>query len=231
MKIDRLPLNSKPLDTLLDGGLEYSSITNVYGPPGSGKTNLALVATLSSVNKGKKVIFIDTEGGFSIERLSQLAGNVEEVSKNIILIEPKDFKDQHKQIKKLRTLLNKEDIGLIVFDSLVTLYRLESDSKNISETNRKLAKQLSTLSLLSREKNIPVLMTNQVYSNFETKNIELVSRDVAKYSSKCLIELKKIENNRRLAILRKHRSLPEGKEIEFEITNNGLEEPKKLKLF
>ncbi|OYT42890.1 MAG: DNA repair protein RadB, partial [Candidatus Aenigmarchaeota archaeon ex4484_56] len=80
-----------------------------------------------------------------------------------------------------------------------------------------------------REKNIPVIVTNQVYS-VNPNEIELSGKDIVKYWSKCLIELKKIGDNRRVAILRKHRSLPEGKKIEFEITNTGIEKAK-FKIF
>lgn len=225
-KIKRLAFNSEPLDELLDGGIEYRSLTNIYGPPGSGKTNLALLASVSCVKDGKKVIFIDTEGGFSVERLSQISGDVNKFSKNIILMEPKTFEEQDKIIKNLEKKTT-PDIGLIVLDSLVTLYRLELNQKNFQDVNRKLANQLSILSKISREKNIPVLITNQVYSTFEKNGIELVSRDVSKYWSKCLIELLKFDKGKRVAILRKHRSLEEGKKAEFVITERGIEKPKK----
>jgi hypothetical protein len=44
------------------------------------------------------------------------------------------------------------------------------------------------------------------------------------YWPKCIIEIQKDERKRK-AILRKHRSLPE-KEIEFIITDKGIEKPK-----
>lgn len=231
MKIERLPFNAEPLDELLNGGIEYKSLTNIYGPPGSGKTNLALLASVSCVKNGQKVIFIDTEGSFSIERLGQLTEEFEKFSKNIILMEPKNFKDQHKTIENLDKKIN-SDIGLIVLDSLVTLYRLEMDKNNFQKVNRKLANQLSILSKISREKNLPVLITNQVYSDFDNNETEMVSRDVSKYWSKCLVELVKFDKGRRAAVLRKHRSLPEQKKTEFKITEDGIEKSKKkLKLF
>jgi DNA repair protein RadB len=51
----------------------------------------------------------------------------------------------------------------------------------------------------------------------------MVGGDILKYGSKCLIELQKV-NSHRKAIIRKHRSIPEGKEIEFKIVDNGLDQ-------
>ncbi len=218
MLTDRLS-SKKIIDELLDGGVEKGAITNFYGPAGSGKTNLALIFTLACV-KESKVAFIDTEGNFSTERFFQLGGQEEDL-KNILYNHLSNFKEQTKIVQKLKNT----DVKLIVIDSIVSLYRLEIDKDNYTEINKELAKQLSSLSTIAREKKIPIIITNQVYS-VNSDEIELSGRDIMKYWSKCLIELKKVDDNRRLAILRKHRSLPEGEKIEFEITKDGIEKAK-----
>lgn len=224
MKIDRLSLNSEPLDKLLDGGLEHNSITNIYGPPGSGKSNIALQACVQSIDSGKKAVFIDTEGGFSVERLSQISQNTEKYIKNIILFEPRSFEEQYKIVmKRLEKVLEKHEVGLVVIDSLVTLYRLELEGDKIQDVNRKLAKQLSKLSDLSRAKHFPVLVTNQIYSNIENGGIELSGRSIPGYMCKTLVRIKKLEKGKRIARVTKHRSIPEGKETEFVITEKGIE--------
>lgn len=219
MKIERLSSGSRVFDDFLDGGVEQGAITNFYGPAGSGKTNISLLFTLSGLKRGK-TIYIDTENGFSIERFFQLGGTKEDL-KRVLYENPENFKEQIKTINKLKNL----EVKLIVVDSVVSLYRLEITKENFTETNKELAKQLAALSFIAKEKKIPVIITNQVYS-INSDEIELSGRDVVKYWSKCLIELKKIDDNRRLAILRKHRSLPEGRKTEFEITENGIEKAK-----
>ncbi len=220
-------ITNTPLDKLLDGGIETDAITNVYGPAGSGKTNIALCTTIVCA-EGRKVVYIDTEGSFSLDRFHQLGGD-ERHLKNIIFMEPHEWKEQHSLVQKLEAVVKKEDAGLIVVDSLVTLYRLELDQENFQSINKQLATQYSILSMISRKYKIPVLVTNQVYGyqSDGSEKIELTSRAVAKYWSKALIELKKLERpGSRVAIVRRHRSIAEGKSIEFEISENKLKEVK-----
>ncbi len=209
-----------PLDKLLDGGIETDAITNIYGPAGSGKTNIAICAAVANE---KKTVYIDTEGSFSLERFMQLGGT-EKKLKKIIFIEITSWGEQHEKVLNLSSAL--DGVGLVIIDSIVTLYRLELSNDNFQHINRQLATQYSALSRICRKLGMPVLVTNQVYSVGD--NIEITSRTIGKYWSKALIELKKTErDSHRIAILRKHRSLPEGRKIEFIIEQNGLKEAKK----
>ena len=73
---------SAVIDELLEGGFESDVITTVYGSAGTGKTTLCVMSTIKCALDGKKVIFVDTEGGFSIERLKQLTPEYEKVLDN-----------------------------------------------------------------------------------------------------------------------------------------------------
>ncbi|MGB8935585.1 MAG: ATPase domain-containing protein [Candidatus Nitrosopolaris sp.] len=67
----RLPTGYKSLDSLLDGGIEAGVITQVYGLPGSGKTQLC--HTLSAMLPSDyMVIYIDTECSFRPERIQEI---------------------------------------------------------------------------------------------------------------------------------------------------------------
>jgi len=221
------------LNRWLYGGYDRDIITTIYGPAGSGKTNLCLLAAVSQAKKGNKVIFIDTEGGFSVERFKQIAGQGwEESLKNILLLKATSFDEQIKIFSKLDKQVN--NIGLIIVDGMTMLYRLElADAKGetdkIKKINKELARQMRILAEIARNKNIPVIATNQIYYDFLTREeyekqgerkINMVGGDIMKYWSKCLIELKN-ERGRKKAILHKHRSLPE-KELNFVITHEGI---------
>ncbi len=224
--MDKVSTGSNAIDALLDGGLEKDVITTFYGPAGSGKSNIALSSTVSVAKSGKKVIYIDTEGGFSIERIKQLSGNLfDRISNNILVFEPTSFQEQKKYIFRTYDYVKKQpnSIGLIIIDSISMLYRLELGEEEARQVNVEFGRQMQILSTISRKYNIPVLVTNQVYSPFDSRDsVEVVGGDIPKYWSKCIVELKIIEPGIREAILRKHRYLPEGRRVRFKITNEGL---------
>ncbi|MBU0471870.1 MAG: DNA repair and recombination protein RadB [Nanoarchaeota archaeon] len=226
---ERITTGSMSFDGLLEGGFEKDVISTIFGPAGSGKTNLCLI-TLANFSSHKKIIYIDTEGSFSVSRLKQITSEYKEVMSRIIFFKPTNFDEQKDLFSKLRTLVN-EKTGLIIFDGVAMLYRLEiGKNKDIYNVNKELGIQLSYLSEIARKKNIPVLVTNQVYADFENKDqIKMVGGDILKYASKCLIELQKVGDARK-AILRKHRSIRDGNELIFKIVNSGIEEVKKEKI-
>lgn len=231
----KIPTGSKILDNMLKGGYDSDIITTIYGPAGSGKTVLCLLCAINIVRKNKKVIYVDTESGFSIERLKQIALDYKKILDNIIFLRPVSFDEQKKVFEKLRDLVN-EKIGLIIIDTIAMLYRLElGKNEDVYEVNRGLGRQISYLTEIARKKDIPVLVTNHVYSDFEEKNkVNIVGGDILKYGSKCLIELQITPNNNRRAILKKHRSIEEEKEITFKIVEGGIigtKESKGFKLF
>ena len=220
----KLESGSKAIDEFLEGGFERDVVTTIFGPAGAGKTTLCLIASVN-VAKEKKVLYIDTEGSFSVERVKQLLGNkdVEKILGKIIVLHPTTFEQQQKAIGQLKDMVN-DKVGLVVIDTIAMLYRAEmGNNEDYQQVNKMLAKQMAELIRIARDKKVPVLVTNQVYADFENKNaVHLVGGDVTKYGSKCLIELQTMHNSKRRVILRKHRHIPEGKELWFEIKGDGL---------
>jgi len=222
----KISAGSYDLNSWLFGGYEKDIVTVLYGRAGTGKTNFCLLATVSQAKKGKKVIFIDTEGGFSIERIKQLVGennDVQSTLENIFLLKPTSFEEQKKAFVELNRRL-KSQVDLIVVDGMTILYRLdfadarEKNEESVQTINSELAKQMKMLAEIARKKEIPVLVTNQVY-NWENED-RMVGGDILRYWGKCLIELVN-DKGRRTAYLRKHRSLPE-KSLDFQIYNGGI---------
>ncbi len=228
---EKQPTHNTLLDTFLEGGLEKDAITTIYGPAGSGKTNMAMITAMNIARTGKKVIYIDTEGGFSISRLKQIYPDYEDYIERIIFIKPTTFDEQRKAIEQL-IHLNPDHAGVIILDTIGMLYRLErKGNDDATDFNKELGTQIRTLTEIARKKQIPILITNQVYTNFNDNKIHMIGGDPLIYASKCLIELEALKNQYRRALLQKHRSIKEGKTLTYAIINEGIQEVEEKKSF
>lgn len=222
------------LNTFLDkiiGELQKDTITTIYGPPGSGKSTLCFQYLLEVLRNKKKVIFIDTEGGFSIERITLLCDFSIDYE-DIIVFSPKSFEEQHKIILNLNSSIkHSKDIGLVIVDSLVMLYRLKLGGAP-QKINSELAEQLRLLTEISRNYHIPILVTNQMYINFDTKESKMVGGSLIEYWSKTILEIEK-EGNYRSISLKKHKFIPNSdkKEIEISSEKGIIERKAKFSLF
>ena len=71
---DPIPTGCAPLDELLGGGFERGTVTQLYGPPAAGKTNVVLSAAAAVAADGGTTVIVDTEG-VSIDRFEQIVGS------------------------------------------------------------------------------------------------------------------------------------------------------------
>ena len=215
----KISTGSKDLDEFL-GGYENDIITMVYGPSATAKSTLCLMAAASLAKQNKKVIYIDTESEFSLDRIKQLVGsNYKKAIENILVLKINNFKEQKDKINELLRLVKQKKINLIIIDSLSGFYRLELQNRDPKTINKEIAEQLKSLREINKKYNIPVLITNQVYADLQTKGVKMVGGNFIQNFSKCILELKK-DVKRRL-IIKKHRSLPE-KQMVFEIKDKGI---------
>ncbi|MDK2891615.1 DNA repair and recombination protein RadB [Methanohalophilus sp.] len=211
-----------PLDEMLGGGFEAGIITQVFGEAGSGKTNLCLQLAVKCVNEGKRVVYVDTEA-LSPERFRQIAGeNAKNIAQNIIIYEPHSFEEQYSAIREIEKI-SAENIGLIIVDSATSYYRFGlEDQENSIRNRRELANQIGYLHSLARKRGIVVLITNQVYSDIQSGELKPIGGSTIGHMSKTIIEFKREEKNKRSAVLRKHRSRPDGISCEFSLTEEGI---------
>ncbi len=226
----KLSAGSYDLNKWLHGGYDADIITTLYGSAGSGKTNFCMVAAVSQAKKGNKVIYIDTEGGFSSERVRQLVGSREDLDvalDNIFVLSPTTFTEQKESFDQLLKHV-KQHVSLIVVDGMTMLYRLDfadarerdngASNGEKQKINAELVRQMRLLAEIARKQRIPVIVTNQIYRWEDSAR--MVAGDILQYWSKCLIELVN-DGGKRIALLRKHRSLPE-KTLSFQIWDGGI---------
>ena len=138
----------------------------------------------------------------------------------------KEIMEQNDTVKSIEVWLRKNhrDVDLIVLDSAVALYRV--DDMKSSRLNKELGKQMGLLSKIARQYDVAVILTNQIYSSFDDEgnnDVKAVGGTILQYWSKVIIQLERgDEINQRIATLKRHRSIPEGKQAIFSITSRGI---------
>ncbi|MBM3200580.1 DNA repair protein RadB [Candidatus Woesearchaeota archaeon] len=175
------------LDEILEGYNE--EVTLIYGPPASGKTTLAVQAAIKQAEQGKKVLYVDTEGGFNTERLKQLNPDPK-ILDNILLLRVNDFMQQRVNFRKLKELVEKGKISLVIVDTIGMHYRLYLQ-KNPYGANLCMKKQLGILNDIAKGLKIPVIVTNQVYNKIEGFGINPVGGSLVLKGCQKWVELKK----------------------------------------
>lgn len=210
------------MDGLLEGGLEGGAITLFFGEAGSGKTNICLQVARNVAVTGKKVVYIDTEG-VSLERLQQMAGEeYEDVMRNILFFEPHSFDEQEKFVDKAVKLAESSlEVGVIILDSATIHYRLTRNDEERG-VRKSLSPQLAKLLGVSRSKDIPVVLTSQVYTDIDKGTFEPLGGHVLLHNAKAIIRLDKVGTSSRRAVIIKHRHLEEGRNANFKLTKTGV---------
>ncbi len=211
-----------PIDNLLGGGVDVGSITQIYGPPASGKTNISLCTTTETIANNKNVVYIDTEG-LSINRFHQIArnkGDPHQLGERLIISEVHSFQEQADAIKNVEKLA--PNIELIVLDSATGFYRLKQAEKNDGSVLRALARQMIMLLSLARRFDLAVIITNQIYSNPETNQIKPLGGHILPHWNGTVLRLDRFKRGNRRVTIEKHRSRPAGESARFVIEETGL---------
>ena len=201
---------NKELDDILGGGYG-KELTLIYGPGASGKTTLCLVLICDMLKKNKKVVYLDTENSFSIERFMQICGTgYLLLLDKLLIMKANNFEEQ---CRKIDNLINIVNIDLIIIDSLGAHYRREVNN-NPTGINKKMDRQIRILTEITRRK-IPILATNQISANPDTGEIKMVGGNMIKNWAKCLIELEK--DPRKIALKKEQEE-----KISFDIIDEGI---------
>ncbi len=183
------------IDDNIGGGISPESISLIYGEPETGKTTLAIQCAVSCGLQNYKTLFIDCDNTFSSKRLSQLSGDkFDQVAEQIILVKPKDFKEQMAVIDRIQEYIAK-NFGLIIIDTFTSLYGAkvaEATGKAFS-VNRELNRQLAILAQTTKIRKIPVIITSQVRAVFDSENsssVAPVANRVLKFWADTIVSMK-----------------------------------------
>jgi DNA repair protein RadB len=222
---DPIPTGCEPVDDLLGGGFERGGVTQVYGPPAAGKSNLVLSAAVEAATVGESSLYIDTEG-LSVDRMEQIASahpgeDLDGIASRIIVTEALTFDEQREAVQDASEFADRVD--LIVLDSATGFYRLERTEQDGAEALRAVARQITHLLSLARKHDIAVGFTNQVYTDPESETTSALGGHTLDHWSAVILRLDRFRGGNRRATLEKHQSREAGETAQFRITGDGLE--------
>jgi len=187
-----IPTGCSSLDRALEGGLKPGGTTLLYGEAETGKTTLAMQCAVNCARMGYKTLYVDCDGTFSPERLSQIVSqDFEEISEFLIIIEPASFREQIETVDNLEKYVSKR-FGLIIFDTITSLYRSElGGKKETFNLNRELNRQVAVLSQIAKALEVSVVLLSQVRSIVGETDIAPVATRVLKFWSNSVISLER----------------------------------------
>lgn len=197
----------KELDSILGGGMETGSITELYGEFRTGKTQLChtlcVICQLPIEQGGGegKAMYIDTEGTFRPERLTQISKrfglNPDDVLDNVTYARAYNSEHQQQLLIQAAALLAESRYALIIVDSATALFRTDYTGRGeLSTRQQNLAQFLRSLQKLADEFGVAVVITNQVVANpdggvFVKDPLKPIGGNIIAHASQTRLRLKK----------------------------------------
>jgi len=221
-----IPTGCISLDKLLGGGFPAEAVSLVYGEAETGKTSLAVQCAVNCARRGIKSLFIDTDGTFSYERLSQIAEyDYEKISPLLIIMRPTTFQEQSTAVDSLEKVITNK-FGLIIVDTVTSLYRVElNNTEETYAANRELNRQLAVLTQIAKTCGVAVLVISQVRSVpfGETVEMKPVATRVLNYWSDIVLDMKQTGQTRVIKVLReKHPKIKGTGFVYIKIESTGI---------
>lgn len=242
----QLTTGSKALDTLLDGGIEAGSITELFGEFRTGKSQLCHTLAVTcqlAVDRGGgegKCMYIDTEGTFRPQRLVEIARHYKLDESSVLgnVAVAKCFNTDHQTnlLHEAAAMMSEHRYALIVVDSATHLYRTDFVGRGeLANRQQHLARFLRMLQRMAEVYGVAVVITNQVVAQvdgaggaFNPDPRKPIGGNIIAHASTTRLYFKKGKGENRICKIYDSPCLPEG-ECQFAITTNGIADAKKEK--
>jgi len=186
-----LPSGISLLDRIMNGGLNTGIFTHVYGEAAAGKTTFGLQFVRAMCRQGIGTIYINSEATSPVERLEQMTSkSFNDLETLVKIFLPNGFSEQGVLIDDLELYI-RDDMRLIVIDTLTKHYRLALEDKKTNYANhRELNRQAGVLKGLAKQRDVAVLVLNQVTSKMRgSDDFEPVAGNILDYWSDYLIKM------------------------------------------
>lgn len=230
---------SPALDSLLGGGIETGSLTEIFGEYRTGKSQLchtlAVTSQLPVEQHGAegKCLYIDTEGTFRPERIRQIARRygMDEVRVLENVAYAKAFNHEHLMeiISKGKELFSQTRFGIIIVDSVMALLRQEMAGRGeLSARQAELNKCLAMLQQIGEAYGVAVVYTNQVTAQVDGmtpfgESKKAIGGHIMSHRSTTRLMFKKGRGERRVCRVIDSPCLPES-ECQFGIYSRGIDD-------
>ena len=164
----------KELDQFLGGGIKDGLITSISGQSATGKTQLAFQICLNALHNEKEILFHDTTGEFSPERIIEM---MQFQKINPSLLDKIKVNRITNTVEQLQSLSGAalENYSLLIIDNVTDLFSFEySKKEQFFEKNISFMKYMHNLSSIAVGVKIPIIVTNIVRSinKHEKENLE-----------------------------------------------------------
>lgn len=234
-RIGKISTMSKALDELLGGGVETQAITETYGPFGSGKSQIGFQLSVNvqlPPERGgldSNCLFIDTEGTFRPERISQIANALGldpiKILQNIYVARAYNSDHEILLVDKANDMIKEKNIKLLIIDSLTSHFRSDYSGRGeLAPRQQKLNRLLHNLQRLADSFNIAVFVTNQVLANpaiLFGDPTQPIGGHVLAHQATYRIYVRKSSGDKRIARMIDAPNLPSG-ECVFKIMPDGI---------
>jgi DNA repair protein RadA len=220
---------SANLDTLLGGGLPVCSVTDIYGPFATGKTqfafqNVVMTGSIASSNPDRpSVVFVDCAGSFRPERIAEIAEqrgiNASKILSATSAVSVRSVADQI----VANTQLFQEDkfskCRLVIIDDVTANFTSEMNSpEQIVERQSLLSSYIRKLAYFAITRKASVLLTNAVRAKGEGEPKEATGDIISEH---VLFRLSfRRQNTRRIASV--EQPILARNSVEFEVSAKGI---------
>ena len=172
----RITTSSQQLDEILGGGITVGAITEFSGAFATGKTQISFQLCLNvqrTIEEGGlegKALFIDTENTFAPTRVAEMSYSFTEnpstYLQNIYISRAFNSDHQIQIVEKADNVIEKNNIRLIIIDSMASHFRAEFPGKeNLPRRQQALMAHAETLQRIAEVYALAVVTTNQILSN------------------------------------------------------------------
>ncbi|ANB11873.1 recombinase RAD51 [Sugiyamaella lignohabitans] len=234
---------SKQLDTLLGGGIETGSVTEVFGEFRTGKSQLCHTLAVTcqlpiDMGGGEgKCLYIDTEGTFRPQRLLSIGERFglsgTDALDNVAYARAYNADHQFELLNQAAAMMVQTRFAVLIVDSIMALYRTDYSGRGeLSARQTHVAKFMRTLQRLADEFGIAVVITNQVVAQVDGMSNPYnpdpkkpIGGNIIAHASTTRLSFKKAKGENRRCTIYDSPCLPEST-VEFAICEDGIRDPR-----